>query len=46
MSSETFHTSRDNLRKPESRISRAHDGKTPADSDVSKMKVSFPSIHL
>ncbi|OQD78578.1 hypothetical protein PENDEC_c001G03333 [Penicillium decumbens] len=38
MSDATFHTTHDELRKPESRVSRQHHGKTPADSDVSLMK--------
>ncbi|KAJ6026307.1 uncharacterized protein N7446_012786 [Penicillium canescens] len=38
MSEATFHTTRQEIRKPESKVSRSHDGKTPADSDVSKMK--------
>ncbi|OGE56506.1 hypothetical protein PENARI_c003G07449 [Penicillium arizonense] len=38
MSEATFHTTRQDLRKPESKVSRSHHGKTPADSDVSKMK--------
>jgi len=42
MSDATFHTTHDELRKPESRVSRQHHGKTPADSDVSLMKVSYP----
>ncbi|KAJ5985959.1 hypothetical protein N7522_013155 [Penicillium canescens] len=38
MSEATYHTTRQEIRKPESKVSRSHDGKTPADSDVSKMK--------
>ncbi|KAJ6091230.1 hypothetical protein N7467_003199 [Penicillium canescens] len=38
MSEATFHTTRQDIRKPESKVARSHDGKTPADSDVSKMK--------
>lgn len=41
MSEQTYHTTRDNLRKPESRVAQQHGGKTPADSDVSKMKVAI-----
>ena len=41
MSESTFHTTRQDIRKPESKVSRSHDGKTPADSDVSKMKVNY-----
>jgi hypothetical protein len=39
MSEATFHTTRENIRKPESKIGRSHDGQTPADSNVSAMKV-------
>ncbi|KAJ6109176.1 hypothetical protein N7486_001410 [Penicillium sp. IBT 16267x] len=38
MSEATFHTTREQLRKPESKVSRSHGGKTPRDSDVSMMK--------
>ncbi|KAJ5167081.1 uncharacterized protein N7482_005862 [Penicillium canariense] len=38
MTDQTFHKTRQDLRKPESRLARQHDGKVPADSDVSKMK--------
>lgn len=42
MSSSKFHGTTQELRKLESKVSRAHGGKTPADSDVSLMKVSSP----
>ncbi|KAJ5937763.1 hypothetical protein N7454_004105 [Penicillium verhagenii] len=38
MSDATFHTTRQDLRKEESKISQKHGGNVPADSDVSKMK--------
>ncbi|RAO66148.1 uncharacterized protein BHQ10_002160 [Talaromyces amestolkiae] len=38
MSSSKFHGTTQELRKLESKVSRAHGGKTPADSDVSLMK--------
>ncbi|KAH8698548.1 hypothetical protein BGW36DRAFT_396303 [Talaromyces proteolyticus] len=38
MSSPTFHTTADDLRKPESRTARAHGGQVPANSNVSAMK--------
>ncbi|KAL3445359.1 hypothetical protein BJX65DRAFT_281646 [Aspergillus insuetus] len=38
MSDSTFHTTSQDLRKPESRVSHAHDGKTPKDSNISAMK--------
>ncbi|KAJ5676910.1 uncharacterized protein N7477_002543 [Penicillium maclennaniae] len=38
MSASTFHTTRQELRKDESRVSKQHGGQTPADSDVSIMK--------
>ncbi|EED21498.1 conserved hypothetical protein [Talaromyces stipitatus ATCC 10500] len=38
MSSSNFHTTTQDLRKPESRVSKAHGGQTPADSDISVMK--------
>jgi hypothetical protein len=39
MSDQTYHTTRQDLRKEESRVSQQHGGKIPADSDVSNMKV-------
>lgn len=44
MSSSTFHTTRQDIRKDESRVAHQHDGKTPADSDVSQMKVRFSDL--
>lgn len=45
MSEATFHTTKDDLRKPESRTSRAHDGKNPPGTSLSAMKVSrYPSL--
>ncbi|CEO59375.1 hypothetical protein PEBR_34502 [Penicillium brasilianum] len=38
MTDATFHTTRQDLRKAESRVAGQHGGKTPADSDVSQMK--------
>ncbi|KAJ5975669.1 hypothetical protein N7481_009376 [Penicillium waksmanii] len=38
MSDQTYHTTRQDLRKEESRVSQQHGGKIPADSDVSNMK--------
>lgn len=42
MSSSNFHTTTQDLRKPESKVSHAHDGKTPANSDLSGWKVCSP----
>lgn len=39
MTDTTFHVTRDELRKPESQIAGKHHGKTPADSEVSGLKV-------
>ena len=41
MSDQTFHTTTQDIRKPESKISQAHQGNTPKNSDVSAMKVSW-----
>jgi len=41
MSDATYHTTRQDLRKEETRTAQQHGGKIPADSDVSQMKVSF-----
>jgi uncharacterized protein (UPF0332 family) len=41
MSDATFHRTKEDVRKPESRVSHQHNGQTPANSDVSAMKVSF-----
>ncbi|KAJ5627734.1 hypothetical protein N7490_009962 [Penicillium lividum] len=38
MSDATFHTTKEQLRKEESKVSRSHGGVVPADSDVSIMK--------
>ncbi|CEL09526.1 hypothetical protein ASPCAL12661 [Aspergillus calidoustus] len=38
MSESTFHTTIQDLRKPESHVSHAHGGKTPKDSNISAMK--------
>ncbi|CAK45632.1 hypothetical protein AAWM_05678 [Aspergillus awamori] len=38
MSEQTFHTTTQDIRKPESHVSQAHDGKTPKNSNVSAMK--------
>jgi hypothetical protein len=40
MSEQTFHTTRQDLRKAESRIAQQHGGNTPSDSNLSQMKVS------
>lgn len=40
MSEQTYHTTRQDLRKEESRTAHQSGGKTPADSDVSILKVS------
>lgn len=44
MSDATFHTTREDLRKGESKVAQSHGGKVPADSDVSLMKVRNTSI--
>ncbi|KAJ5575134.1 hypothetical protein N7450_009033 [Penicillium hetheringtonii] len=38
MSDATYHTTRQDLRKEETRTAQQHGGKIPADSDVSQMK--------
>ncbi|GLI71973.1 hypothetical protein PoHVEF18_000140 [Penicillium ochrochloron] len=38
MSEQTFHTTRQDLRKDEARIAQQHGGKNPSDSKVSQMK--------
>ncbi|KIW13934.1 hypothetical protein PV08_06715 [Exophiala spinifera] len=38
MSEETFHITSEDLRKKESRLSKAHNGVTPKESDVSALK--------
>ncbi|KAJ5798812.1 uncharacterized protein N7503_006317 [Penicillium pulvis] len=38
MSDATFHTTREDLRKGESKVAQSHGGKVPADSDISLMK--------
>ncbi|KAJ5618881.1 hypothetical protein N7510_002865 [Penicillium lagena] len=38
MSEQTYHVTREDLRKPESRIADHHHGKPPSNSDVSAMK--------
>lgn len=43
MTENTFHRVKEDIRKPESRLSGFHRGKTPADSDVSALKVSSRS---
>ena len=40
MTDATFHTTREDLRKAESKVSQKNDGNVPADSEVSLMKVS------
>ena len=40
MSDSTFHTTTQDTRKAESKVAQSHHGNPPADSDVSKMKVS------
>ncbi|KAJ5224877.1 uncharacterized protein N7469_008380 [Penicillium citrinum] len=40
MSDATYHTTRQDLRKEETRTAQQHGGKIPADSDVSQMKTS------
>lgn len=40
MTEETFHRVKEDIRKPESRLSGFHRGMTPANSDVSALKVS------
>ncbi|KAH8809384.1 hypothetical protein F5884DRAFT_795485 [Xylogone sp. PMI_703] len=38
MSEATYHRVKEEIRKPESKVSKAHHGKTPADSNVSALK--------
>ncbi|KAF8545261.1 hypothetical protein BDD12DRAFT_905634 [Trichophaea hybrida] len=42
MTDATYHVTSKDLRKMESRESKKHDGKIPADSDPSLLKVIFP----
>lgn len=45
MSESTFHTTREDLRKAESQVSRKNNGNVPADSEVAQTKViSFPFL--
>jgi hypothetical protein len=44
MSDATFHTTKQDIRKDESKIAQSHGGKTPANSDVSQMKVSDTEV--
>jgi hypothetical protein len=46
MSEQAFHTSRQDLRKDESRIAQQHGGKNPSDSKLSQMKVGSCQIML
>lgn len=46
MSEQTYHTTRQDLRKPESRVAAQHGGKTPSESYLSQMKVSQFHIAL
>lgn len=39
---ETFHYTKEDLRKLESRETKAHGGKIPKDAEASIMKVSMP----
>lgn len=41
MSDQTYHMTRQDLRKTESRIAAQHGGNPPADCDVSAMKVGY-----
>ena len=46
MSEQTFHTTRQDLRKAESKLSGKRGGNTPADSNMSQMKVGHLPQHL
>ena len=46
MSDATFHTTRQDLRKEESKVAQQHGGVVPSDSDVSQMKVNVFSYQL
>ena len=41
MSSQTFHTTAQDLRKQETRSGMQHKGQTPKDAEVSQLKVSW-----
>lgn len=43
MSEQTFHLTKEDLRKPESRTAQLHNGETPKNSNVSALKVSLTS---
>ena len=42
MSDSTFHTTKEDLRKAESQVSKKNDGNVPSDSEPSQMKVCDP----
>ena len=46
MSESTFHTTREDIRKAESKVSQKNDGNVPAESEPSLMKVSIPLPNL
>ena len=46
MSEATFHTTREDIRKAESKISQNNDGNVPADSEPSQMKVNQSPSHF
>jgi hypothetical protein len=43
MTAATFHKTKEDIRKPESKASRRHNGHTSADSNVSAMKAGLKS---
>lgn len=43
MSEETFHTTREDLRKAESKVSQKNDGNIPKDSEVAQTMVNNPA---
>ena len=46
MSEETFHTTREDVRKLESRDSRAHGGQVPPEAESSALKVCKPTAEF
>ena len=45
MSESTFHTTKEDLRKAESKVSKNNDGNVPSQSDVAQLKVHQPGLH-
>ena len=46
MSDSTFHTTKKDLRKAESQVSKKNDGSVPAESEVSQLKARIIKVSL